>query len=162
MIVSAWQTQRMTNEAPLLRRALLLIAFVPALVACASGTGPASQASPSTGRPTTYASPPFATVPPSTAPVIGEVPAKILAMASTDLARRTGLDPATFTVVRAEQAMWPDGSLGCPVPGQMYVQVVTPGYWIVLQANGKTYDYRATQTGAIQLCEGLHPQPPSG
>jgi hypothetical protein len=94
--------------------------------------------------------------------VTGEVPAEILAQATADLAKRTGLDPATFTVVRAEQAMWPDGSLGCPIPGQVYIQVVTPGYWIVFQVNGKTYDYRATQRGAIQLCEGLHPQPPSG
>lgn len=153
----------MTHEVPVLRRALLLIALVPALVACASTSGPApSQGSPSGGRPTSDASPPFATVPPAGAPVTGEVPAEILAKATADLARRTSLDPATFTVVRSEQAMWPDGSLGCPIPGQVYIQVLTPGYWIVLQANGKTYDYRATQTGAVQLCEGLHPQPPSG
>jgi hypothetical protein len=153
----------MTNEGSVIRRAFLLIAFVPALVACASASAPASSdGSPSGGRPTTPASPPFTTVPPSSAPVIGEVPAEVMAKATADLSRRTGLDPATFTVVRAEQVIWPDGSLGCPMPGQVYIQVQTPGYWIVLKANGKTYDFRATQTGALQLCEGLQPQPPSG
>lgn len=147
----------------MIRRALLLIALVPALVACASASAPASSdGSPSGGRPTAAASPPFATVPPSGVPVIGEVPADVMAKVTADLANRTGVDPATFTVVRAEQVIWPDGSLGCPKPGQVYIQVQTPGYWIVIQANGKTYDFRATQTGAAQLCEGLQPQPPSG
>jgi hypothetical protein len=153
----------MNNEGSVIRRAVLLIAFVPALVACASASGPASSdGSPQGGRPSTAASPPFATVPPSGAPVIGEVPAEVMAKVMADLTKRTGLDPATLTVVRAEQVIWPDGSLGCPIPGQVYIQVQTPGYWIVLKANGKTYDFRATQTGAVQLCEGLQPQPPSG
>jgi hypothetical protein len=94
--------------------------------------------------------------------VTGEVPADVMAKATTDLAERTSLNPTTFTVVRAEQAIWPDGSLGCPIPGQVYIQVQTPGYWIVLRANGKTYDYRATEAGVVRLCEGLQPLPPSG
>ncbi|MDP9482691.1 MAG: hypothetical protein M3P84_05650 [Chloroflexota bacterium] len=152
----------MSIEGPVLRRALLLIAFVPALVACTAASGPSPSGSPPGGRPTTEASPPFATVPPSAAPVVGEVPAEVMARATADLTRRTQLGPATFTVVRAEQALWADGSLGCAKPGQVYIQVQTPGYWIVLQANGKTYDFRATEAGDLQLCEGLQPQPPSG
>lgn len=148
------------------RRLLLLIALAPGLVACASTASSAAPASsdgaPASGRPTTGSPPPFATVPPSSAAVTGEVPAAVMGKATADLSRRTGLDATTFTVVRAEQAIWPDGSLGCPVPGQVYIQVETSGYWIVLQAAGKTYDYRATESGAVQLCEGLQPQPPSG
>ena len=148
----------------MLRRALLLIALAPGLVACASASAPAaSEGAPSGGRPTAAGSPPpFATVPPSDAPVTGEVPAQVMAKATADLSERTGLDSATFTVVRSEQAIWPDGSLGCRIPGQVYIQVQTPGYWIVLQANGKPYDYRATETGVVRLCEGLQPLPPSG
>lgn len=154
----------MTYEGSVIRHAFLLIAFMPALAACASASAPASSdGAPSGGRPSTAASPPFATVPPpSGSPVIGEVPADVMAKVTADLATRTGLDPATFTFVRAEQVIWADGSLGCPIPGQVYIQVQTPGYWIVITANGKTYDFRATQTGALQLCEGLQPQPPSG
>ena len=39
---------------------------------------------------------------------------------------------------------------------------MTPGYWIQLSADGKTYDYRATMTGPVQLCEQPNPKPPSG
>ena len=95
----------------------------------------------------------------------GEVPAPIMAQATSDLAGRTGLDPATFTVLRAEQVIWADGSLGCPVPGQAYIQMQLPGYWIVLQAGGKTYDYRATTAGtvsSVRLCDQPNPKPPSG
>jgi len=94
--------------------------------------------------------------------VTGEVPADIMAKATADLADRTGLDPSTFTVVRSEQVQWPDGSLGCPVPGQMYTQMVTPGYWIVLEAGGTAYDYRATATGAIRRCDQPIQLLPSG
>jgi hypothetical protein len=154
----------MTIEGSVLRRAVLLIALAPGLVACASSSAPAaSDGSSSGGRPTTSGSlPPFATVPPSNAPVTGEVPPDVMARATTDLSTRTAVDPATFTVVRAERAIWPDGSLGCRIPGQLYIQVQTPGYWIVLEVNGKSYDYRATETGNVRLCEGLEPQPPSG
>jgi hypothetical protein len=85
--------------------------------------------------------------------------------AKSDLARRTGLDPATFTVLRAEQVIWADGSLGCPVPGQAYIQMVLPGYWIVLQADGTSYDYRAASAGgtsSVRLCDQPNPKPPSG
>lgn len=148
----------------MLRRALLLIALVPGLIACSSAAAPSpSDSAPSGGRSTTAGSPPpFATVPPSGAPVTGEVPVDVMARATADLTKRTSLDPATFAVVRAEQVIWPDGSLGCRIPGQVYIQVQTPGYWIVLTANGKSYDYRATEAGAVQLCEGLQPLPPSG
>ena len=73
--------------------------------------------------------------------------------ARADLATRTGLDPATFTTIRAEQVIWSDGSLGCPVPGYSYIQMVTPGYWIQLEAGGKTYDYRSTLSGPVRRCD---------
>lgn len=82
--------------------------------------------------------------------------------AKADLAKRTSLDPATFVVFRAEEVVWADGSLGCPVPGQAYIQVVTPGYWIGLEASGKSYDYRATRSGLVRLCDQPNPKPPSG
>jgi hypothetical protein len=152
----------MTFEGSVIRRSLLLLSLIPAIVGCSS----ASTASilptggpPSGGRPSFELSPPFKTAPATGALVTGEVPAAVMASATADLAGRTGLDPATFTTIRAEQAMWPDGSLGCRVPGQMYIQVVTPGYWIVLEAGGKSYDYRATETGLVRLCEQLIPPP---
>jgi hypothetical protein len=55
---------------------------------------------------------------------------------------------------------WPDGSLGCPQPGVEYLQVITPGFWVELQVGEVKYDYRATQSGALRLCENLLPTKP--
>jgi hypothetical protein len=160
------------TEGPVIRRSLLLLALLPALVGCASASSspagstdsaPTATPSPTSARPSLSISPPpFKTAPPTAAPVVGEVPAAIIDQAKADLARRTGLDPATFSVVRAEEVVWSDGSLGCPVPGQAYIQVVTPGYWIGLEAGSKTYDYRATRSGLVRLCDQPNPKPPSG
>ncbi len=148
------------------RRSLLVLVVLPFVIGCSSAgtasTGPNDGSSPGGGRPTTELSPPFQTAPTTGSPVTGEVPAGVMAAATADLAKRTGLDPSTFTVVRSEQVQWPDGSLGCRVPGQMYTQVVTPGYWIVIEAGGTSYDYRATETGVVRLCEQPDKQLPSG
>ena len=154
------------------RHAVALLAIVATLAACSSSgsaASPGGSASPAeaptatSGRPSFELSPPpFQSVPPSTAPVVGEVPAAIMDAARADLATLTGLDPATFTTIRAEQVIWSDGSLGCPVPGHSYIQVVTPGYWIQLEAGGKTYDYRSTRSGPVRRCDLAAPTPPSG
>ena len=36
---------------------------------------------------------------------------------------------------------WSDASLGRPQPGMMYAQVITPGYLVVLEADGQQYTY---------------------
>ena len=158
------------------RRSLVVLVLLPLVVACSSAAGsaatgtaaptPTVEPSPTSARPSFELSPPpFATAPPTSAPVTGEVPAPVMDQAKSDLAGRTGLDPATFTVLRAEQVIWADGSLGCPVPGQAYIQMVLPGYWIVLQADGTSYDYRAASAGgtsSVRLCDQPNPKPPSG
>jgi hypothetical protein len=75
-----------------------------------------------------------------------------------DLGAHTGTDPSGATVVKAEAVDWPDGSLGCPELGMMYIQVITPGYQVVLALDGTSYDYRVAGEGdVIRLCEGLKP-----
>jgi hypothetical protein len=36
---------------------------------------------------------------------------------------------------------WRDASLGCPVKGMMYAQVITPGFKITLEFEEQTYSY---------------------
>ena len=153
----------------MIRRWLLAFTLIATVAACSSSgsaVSPASSATPagapSVGPSFELGSPPFQTVPPSASPVVGEVPATIMDAAIADLAKLTGLDPATFTTVRAEQVIWSDGSLGCPVPGYLYVQVQTSGYWIQLKAGDKTYDYRSPISGPVRRCDQPSPKPPSG
>ena len=63
--------------------------------------------------------------------------------AKADAAARTGLDASVWTVTRLEAVQWPDAGLGCPKPGEMYAQVLTPGYRIELSAVGRTLEYHS-------------------
>ena len=77
---------------------------------------------------------------------------EIVAAVVTDLAQRLGISPGQITVISVTAKTWSDASLGCPEPGMMYAQVLTPGYQIILEAGGTQYDYRADQSGNFKLC----------
>lgn len=91
--------------------------------------------------------------PPDALPGAGEVPEKILEEVITDLIKRSGENRANIQVVKVEAVTWNDGSLGCPKEGEVYIQILIKGYWIVLQADGMEYDYRASDSGDFKLCE---------
>jgi hypothetical protein len=78
--------------------------------------------------------------------------AALVADAKADLAQRKGVGEDEIAVVSVEATKWPDASLGCPEEGMMYAQVITPGYQILLSAEGETYDYR-TDMHRVRLCE---------
>lgn len=84
--------------------------------------------------------------------ITGEVPEEMLDKVLADLETRTGAGRSEVTVKRAESVQWNDGSLGCPEPGQAYMQVLVSGYWIVLEHDGRHYDYRASERGFFRLC----------
>ena len=52
------------------------------------------------------------------------------------LAGELGVAAADLEVVSATAITWPDASLGCPQPGMMYAQVLTPGYLVVIRDAG--------------------------
>ncbi len=82
----------------------------------------------------------------------------VVQMALAD-ARRFG--PETPEVVLAESVTWRDGALGCPQPGEVYTMMPVEGYQIVVEVDGRTYDYHAANTGYVFLCENALPQPPA-
>ena len=82
----------------------------------------------------------------------------LVALARQDLAGRLAIEPEQadheISIIQATAQEWPDASLGCPQPGMMYAQVITPGYQIILEAAGRRYDYRAPmrREGPVRLC----------
>ena len=132
-------------------RAVAAVAGLVLLTACTpSVPGPtASGTSSTTSAPAEPTTPLSSTA----APVTGEVPEALLAEIMADLVARTGVDLAAITVVRGEVVTWGDGSLGCPQPGMNYTQALVDGYWVVLEAGGTEYDYRASNRGYFILCE---------
>lgn len=71
--------------------------------------------------------------------------------ALADLARRLNVDPKAIQVVEAKEVTWEDTSLGCPEEGKKYAQILTPGFLVVLQADGQTYEYHGSSR-TIFLC----------
>ena len=66
---------------------------------------------------------------------------RLVDRAKEDLVQTSGADPDDTTLVSTEEVEWGDTSLGCPHPDEMYAQMITPGYLIVLESGGNTYDY---------------------
>lgn len=85
------------------------------------------------------------TVNPSSNPVLD----RLVAQAKSDLAARLKISPDAVTLKEAESMEWSDGSLGCGKPGMYYIQVITPGYLIIMQANGKDYEYHTSMSLAV-------------
>jgi hypothetical protein len=64
--------------------------------------------------------------------------------ATADLARRLDIPAEKIKVVSVQPQTFPDASLGLPRLDEMYAQVLTPGYIIVLSAGRGQYLYTAT------------------
>jgi len=54
------------------------------------------------------------------------------------------VQPDEIEVVEYEAVEWNDSSLGCPKPGQMYLQVITPGYRVVLAHGDEQATYHTS------------------
>src|SRR5947209_1517667 len=74
--------------------------------------------------------------------------------ALADAASHLGTGPQDLRVTQVEARQWPDSSLGCPQPGLLYSQIVTPGYLIVISSSsGKQLEYHADTRGRAVLCK---------
>jgi hypothetical protein len=63
--------------------------------------------------------------------------------ARKDLANRLKIDPADVKQNSVEDDDFPDMALGAAEDGEMSGQMITSGWRIRLDAQGKTYEYRA-------------------
>jgi hypothetical protein len=70
----------------------------------------------------------------------------------------TGVQADEIQIVTAEAVTWSDGSLGCPVEGQMYTQALVPGYRVVLDVAGEETAYHASESGDFRA--GANPMLP--
>lgn len=82
----------------------------------------------------------------------------LIEMAKRDLAQRLSISVDEISFVEAKPVVWSDSSLGCPQEGMGYMQVLTPGYLILLEHTGKTFEYHASMGDTIVTCE--NPSPP--
>ena len=74
-----------------------------------------------------------------------------------DLAGRLSLPMEEISLVEVTEVEWSDSSLDCPQEGMSYLQVITPGYRILLQANNQTYEYHTNRDSHFVFCSGRLP-----
>lgn len=76
---------------------------------------------------------------------------RLIEKAKQDLADRLATDADSIAVVSREHVQWPDASLGNPQPGMAYAQVVTPGFRLILEAAGQTYEYHTDLRDRVEF-----------
>jgi hypothetical protein len=79
-------------------------------------------------------------------------PAVLQQAALLALSTELGVPVDSITIISILPVEWNDTSLGCPAEGQAYLQVITPGYLIMLGANGQTYQAHTDLNGTAIIC----------
>lgn len=81
------------------------------------------------------------------------VPTDLLDRIAADAAERGKVPVENVRIVAARRETWPDGAMGCPVPGEVYTQMQTTGYHVIASVGLKKFDYRAGENGYFRICE---------
>ncbi|MCS7001564.1 MAG: hypothetical protein NZ518_01830 [Dehalococcoidia bacterium] len=113
-------------------RPLLAVIVALAATACVSGADTGSPAPEPTAPPDAQA---------------------LVAAAREDLARTKAASPDAIRLRSVTARQFPDTSLGCPQPGMMYQQVITPGWVIELTLHNDVYTYHAGRNRVVR-CDG--------
>ena len=58
-------------------------------------------------------------------------------------------DRIDLNLMSLENVDWGDSSLGCPEEGQVYAQVIAPGYSLIFEHEGGTHEVHANQDGSV-------------
>ena len=81
----------------------------------------------------------------------------LIEQVKADLAKRLAIPGTQVNLVEATEVEWSDSSLGCPQPEMSYLQVITPGYLILLDVNGTRYEYHSNRETYFVYCENPNP-----
>lgn len=87
-------------------------------------------------------------------PLVPSEAEKAVERAKIDLAQRRGIAKEKIVLIRVGHVDWPDTSLGCPEPGKVYAQVITPGYRILLSDGQEEYEYHSDKENNVVYCQG--------
>jgi hypothetical protein len=80
------------------------------------------------------------------------LPVEVLQSIVDLIATETGAEVQTVTITAVEPVNWPDTFLGCPVEGSFAAQVITPGYRVMVEYQGKSYEVHTDTKGHAVTC----------
>ncbi len=83
---------------------------------------------------------------------LGEGGTGIAELAKETLAEHLNVPVHTIEVDTVRAVEWSDSSIGCPQPGQAYLQVITPGHKVSLRVAGKLH-FVHEANGRALVCE---------
>ncbi|GIV65672.1 MAG: hypothetical protein KatS3mg047_0065 [Bellilinea sp.] len=63
------------------------------------------------------------------------------------IAEQLGVAPEAINLIEMSPIEWPDGCLGLASPDEMCIQVITPGYRLLVEVNDNTLEVRTDQNG---------------
>ena len=132
-------------------------AAAPTTVPAATATAAAPAATIGAPTPGASGAPGGGSTAPATATALRQVTPmsaypSVVHLAATNLAKELNIAPDQVEIRSATQTEWSDSSLGCPEPGRAYMQVITPGYKVILFANGREYEYHTNMQNMAIRC----------
>ncbi len=151
----------------------LFILLILALAACAAPPTmppetPASS-SPASTEKTTPTSTPTPVPTPTNTPVAESIMPqsnlspdmqKVAEQATEILAKSLNVAPEAITILSVQRVQWRNASLGCPKPGMMYAQVITPGYLVKAEIDGQVREVHMNDRGHGVVCPPARAQKP--
>lgn len=85
-------------------------------------------------------------------PPLSETKKPVAELAVNTVSKQLSINPANIKVIHVSDMNWPNSSLGCPQPGIQYLQMITRGSLVLLQANRKAYRVHIGNNRAI-ICD---------
>ena len=129
---------------------LLTLSF---LSACAQPTKTTAYPPPGSvpATPTSNTSyPPPTSIPTEVSPTPTHIPVDLTPAqmaAIQEVSKKYNLPVDQIQIVNTEAVTWPNGCLGAVIPGAMCTDVVSPGFRIMLTANGQQFEIHTNQDG---------------
>ncbi len=130
----------------------LVLLLATAILACQmvpAAPGPQEPTTPSPAPEPAKPAPQPAPTPKPEPPVPAEA-RSLVDLAKSDLSRRKAIPKEQIRLVSVEEVDWPNGSLGYPKPGMVYIQVIIPGYRVILSDGTNTYEYHTDKGQRIE------------
>ncbi len=136
-----------------MRRQILTISAIlmVILAACAAPPAPPAVEPPPTLPPVAAPTPtPVIDIPPAeVAPPAATGSAAIADAAVQFAAAELGVDPAGIQVLSIDAVEWRNSCLGVDKPGEMCLDVITPGYRVLLEVDGEQVAVHTNQAGTV-------------
>ncbi len=80
--------------------------------------------------------------------------------ATAILVETMNISPEDVIIQDIQRVVWRDGSLGCPKPGMMYTQALTPGYLVQVKVKGEVRMVHMDERGRGVICSSDHAKTP--